>query len=129
MSRKSVISKRILGNVSVSDVAQGGGFSTISIDTYSDPLNVADTNEASFHLEWQSSTLIATVYVQARNGGAAKDDWRNLDFGSAISISGAAGEHEVVLLQMPFTDLRIFVDVASGSGQVGCSFTAKAVGN
>ncbi len=128
MGRKVIVSKRIIGASATSNVAQGGGYQTISADYTTEVLNVSESDSASFHIQWRSSTLVATVSVQARNGDAAKDDWRTLDFGSVITISGTSGEHDVLIEEMPFTDLQLFIDVTSGSGQVGVSFAAKAQG-
>lgn len=129
MGRKPVISKRLIGASAASNVEQGGGYITVSADYTTETINVSQTDNLSFHLQWRSSTLVATVYIQARNGDDDQDDWRTLDFGSAISISGTSGEHEITLNEMPFTNVRMFIDVASGSGQVGCTFAAKALGS
>ncbi len=129
MGRKPVISSRFIGNTATSNVEQGGGKVTVAVDYTSSTINVAQTDNLSIHIEWSASTLVADVYVQVRNGNEDIDNWRNLDFGTAITISGTSGEHEINILQMPFTDLRLFIDRASGSGQVGATFSAKALGN
>lgn len=128
MSRKHVISKRFIGSDDPSDVEQGGGFTSISSDYTSEVLNLAQTDKASFHLQWENSTLVATVLVQVRNGNDETDNWRTIDITPSIDISGASGEHEIILIELPFTSLRFFIDVASGSGDVGCSFSSKSVG-
>lgn len=128
MGRKNVTSKRILGYTDISNVAQGGGYITISSTTTTEVINVSEADNISLHLQWRSSTLVATVSVQARNGDAAKDDWRSLDFGSPIPITGTSGEHDIEIVKVPFTDLRVIITVASGSGQVGLSFVAKNLG-
>lgn len=99
---------------------------SVSSDSTSNSTTVAQLDQASIDLNWSASTLAATVEVQVKNGDNA--DWRALDFGSPISISGASGAHEIVFNQMPFTDLRLFVDVTSGSGTVDAVITAKTVG-
>ncbi len=98
----------------------------VSADATSAVSSVAQLDVASIHLTWESSTLVATVKVQVRNG--EKDEFRDLSFSSAISISGASGEHDIVLLAMPFTDLRLFIDVTSGSGTVDAVLTSKSTG-
>lgn len=98
----------------------------VNADATSPSTSVAQLDNASIDLSWSASTLSATVEVQVRNGENA--NWRSLDFGSTISISGSSGAHELVLLTMPFTDLRLFIDVASGSGTVNAVITSKTVG-
>lgn len=127
--RKPVISRRTIGADDVSNVEQGGGYVVVNSDYTGETINVSQTDDLSFHFQWRSSTLTATLFVQARNGTSGQDDWRNLDFGSSITISGASGEHEILLSEMPFTNVRLFIDVASGSGQVGATFTSKSFGN
>jgi hypothetical protein len=98
----------------------------VSSDATSEHSEVSQLDQASIALTWATSTLVAAAEIQVRNG--EKDSWRALDFGSAISISGASGAHEIILLAMPFTDLRVFLDVTSGSGTVNAVITAKSVG-
>lgn len=98
----------------------------ISSDATSEHTSSIMQDQATIALTWAASTLVADLIVQVRNGSG--DDWRNLDFGSAISISGASGSHEIHFLSMPWTDLRLFVDVTSGSGTVSAVITAKALG-
>lgn len=128
MGRKPVQSKRIIGYSDPSNVEQGGGLQTINSDFTTDDIHVSQTDKMSLHLVWENSTLDADVYVQARNGDAEEDEWRNLDFGASIEITGASGQHEINLFELPFTWLRIFIDRNSGAGDVGCAFVAKAVG-
>lgn len=98
----------------------------ITADTTSPSTNVSQLDQASIDLRWAGSTLVATAQVQVKNGENA--EWRVLDFGSPITISGANGAHEIILLTMPFTDLRMFLDVSSGTGSVTAIITAKSVG-
>lgn len=121
MSRKHIISKHFIGT---DDAPQA-----VSADYTSETLNVRQTDNGSIHLSWSGgSSPNMTVQVQARNGDAKQDDWRTLDFGSPITISGASGEHEIILTTMPFADLQIFIDVTSGSANVDGVFTLKSVG-
>jgi hypothetical protein len=98
----------------------------VSTTQNSPSTNVQQLDQASIDLRWSASTLVANVVVQAKNGQYA--DWRDIDFGSPITISGSSGAHEVLFLAMPFTDLRLRVVVVSGSGTVDAVITAKTVG-
>lgn len=91
------------------------------------PLNTKGLDKASIHLTWSNgSSPNIEAKVQARNG--EKDAWRTLDFGTAISISGASGEHEIVLNELPFTDVKLVLEHTSGSADVVAEATAKSVG-
>lgn len=128
MGRKPVTSKRFIGGDAVSNVEQGGGYVTINADYTSEIFNVSSADKISIHFQWKASTLSAEIIVQVRNGDEDIDDWRELDFGTAINISSASGEHDILITEVAFTDLRIFVDRASGSGDIGATITTKAVG-
>lgn len=115
MGRKHVISKKFIDSQAV------------SADFTSDVINVAQTDSGSIHLVWTAgSSPDIDIYVQVRNSAA--DSYRNLDFGTAIEISGASGEHEIILNELPFSDLRIFADRASGSATVSATFIMKTKG-
>jgi hypothetical protein len=114
LSRKHVISKTFVNE-------------TVSADAYSEELNVAQTDNGSIHISWSNgSTPNIDIYLQVKNGEA--DSWRSLSFGSVPNISGASGEHELILNELPFTIARLFFDRASGSADVVASFTFKSRG-
>jgi hypothetical protein len=99
---------------------------TVNADATSNLTSSIMQDQATIAVVWSASTLVADLIVQVRNG--SNDAWRNLDFGSPIAIAGASGTHEIHFLSMPWTDMRLFLDVASGSGVVDATLTAKAVG-
>lgn len=99
---------------------------TINSTTTSPSSKVDQLDKASIDLKWSASTLVATATVEAKNGDQA--DWRALDFGSAITVSGASGAHEILLVEMPFTDLRLVLTVSAGSGDLSAVLTSKSVG-
>lgn len=98
----------------------------VSTDVTSSSTTVAQLDNASIDFSWSSSTFVGTLQVQVKNGENA--DWRNLEFSSAITISGTTGSHEIILLLMPFTDLRLFIDRTSGTGTFKAVITSKSVG-
>lgn len=115
MARKHVISKTFVDSAA------------LAADLTSEVINVAQTDSGSIHLTWENGTAADfDVYVQVRNG--AKDTYRNIDFGAAIEISGTSGEHDIILNELPFTDLRLFIDRNAGSADVVASFTWKSKG-
>lgn len=89
------------------------------------PTSVINQDKASIHLQWAGASGTSTVTVQARNGEL--DPWYDLDFGSAISITGASGEHQLIFNELPFTEIRINSSAASG-GTVTATITMKQVG-
>jgi hypothetical protein len=99
---------------------------SVSANTESKAIHVELTDLASINLTWSASSLVATAEVQAKNG--KDEDWRALDMGGAISISGASGSHELVFNELPFTELRLALDVSSGSGTVDAAITTKSKG-
>lgn len=96
----------------------------VAADTTSAVTSVAQLDNASIDFRWAGSTLTANLEVQVRNGDNA--DWRTVDFGDPIAITGAAGAHDIIFTCLPFTDLRLFVDVTSGSATLDAVITAKS---
>lgn len=98
----------------------------VAADSTSGSSKVDQLDIASIDFTWSSSTLAATVEVQAKNGD--NGTWRDLDFGSTIDITGTSGAHDIMLLAMPFTDLRVHITVTSGSGTLNAVITSKSSG-
>lgn len=100
---------------------------TVTATTESTVMSVGQMDYGSIALSWSASDLTATLEVQARNG---KDEtYRALDFGGSIAISGASGSHEIVMNQMPFTDIKLVLTVTGGtSGVIEAPFTSKSTG-
>jgi hypothetical protein len=101
--------------------------SVLSATTSSAQTDVSMLDKASIDLRWSASTLVATVTVEAQNGDNA-EGFRALDFGSPILISGASGQHDIILTELPFTYLRLTITRTSGSGTIDAVITSKAVG-
>jgi hypothetical protein len=87
---------------------------------------VGGEDYGSIYLFWTGSSPVGTITIEAKNGGGGT--YRALDFGSAISISGASGNHEIILNEMPFTHLRIVYTRSSGSGSLTANVTFKSKG-
>lgn len=88
--------------------------------------NVINMDKASIQVEWTGSSPVGNIVVEARNGEISA--WYALDFGTAISVSGASGTHQIVLNEMPFTDLRLRYVSTSGTGSLSATITLKQVG-
>mgnify|MGYP000687011665 CR=1 FL=1 len=99
----------------------------------SDPTNVTNLDRASISVDWSGSDAVGTIEVQSRkqkkDSPNADADWRDLDFGSTINITGASGNHEIIFDALDFTDLRIKFTYTSGTaGNITAVLTAKQVG-
>lgn len=91
----------------------------------SDATSVINLDVASIHVAWSAASGASTITVEARNG--ENDSWYALDFGSVIATSGASGDHQITLLEMPFTDIRILTTAAT-SGSLTATISAKTTG-
>lgn len=99
----------------------------ISINQTSPIVNVINLDKASIHVEWTGTTPIGVMTVEARNG---KDDtWYDLDFsGQTIDITGNTGDHQILMTELPFTDIRLQYVVTSGTGSLEARISAKVTG-
>jgi hypothetical protein len=114
MSRKHVISPILITS------------QTINSDYTSATINCAQTDKASIIIEWSSSTLSGEIKVLVQNGDNA--DFEILDMGETMTISGSADYARLVFNELPFTAMKIFLDIASGSGTVKANMTLKSAG-
>lgn len=120
MARKNVLKHfKMLNAVSMAGIHTSDATGTINID------------KASIHVHWENAVGTSTITVQARNGaredGHEADGWYTLDFGSPIVTSGSSGDHVLVLLETPFTDIRIN-STAATSGNLTATLTMKQLG-
>lgn len=89
-------------------------------------VNVINLDKASIHLIWSGSSPVGVITVEARNGEL--DSWYELDLGSAINISGASGDHQLVFNEIPFTDIRLQYTFTSGTGSIDALISMKTIG-
>lgn len=114
MGRKNVL--KSFKMLDAADMSQPQTSSTTS---------VMNMDIASIHVYWTGATGSSTITVQARNG--ENDPWYDLDFGSAITTSGASGDHQINLLELPFTDIQLLTTAAT-AGEITATITAKVLG-
>jgi hypothetical protein len=105
----------------------------ITTDQTSESTNVAHLDRASVSIDWTGSDAVGEIQFEAKkqeNNKALPDaDWRALDFGSTIDITGASGSHEVIFDALDFTDLRVkFVSTSGTTGTLTAVLTAKQIG-
>ena len=89
-------------------------------------VNVQNMDKAAIHVEWAGASPAGTITVEARNG--ENDSWYELDFGSAISVSGNSGDHQIIFNELPFTDIRLQYASSSGTGTLDATITLKQLG-
>lgn len=87
--------------------------------------NVEQLDKVSIHCSW-SAGPVGEFFLQARNG--ATDSWFDLDMGSAMTITGADDELQILLNECPFTDIRLRYTPTSGAAVLTAYLTMKTVG-
>lgn len=98
----------------------------ISSSQTSAEIEVGQEDYGSIYVFWTGSSPVGALTVQAKNG--TNGTYRSLDFGSAISISGASGAHDLILNELPFTHLKLVYTRSSGSGSLTANVTLKSKG-
>lgn len=92
----------------------------------SDITNVINLDKASISISWTGTSPSGTITISARNG--EKAPWQEVNFGSAITVSGNSGDHRIVFNELPFTDIKIDYTASSGTGSIDAYLTAKQAG-
>lgn len=100
--------------------------------------NVEQLDKVSIHCSWTAGPA-GEFKLEARNGGRGapntnintpiSDSWFVLDFGTPLTITGADSEVQILLVECPFTDIRLTYTPSSGSASdLKALLTAKVVG-
>lgn len=96
----------------------------------SEVVNVCFEDNLGFTLVWAGTAPVGEIKVfitnQKDEPGVIRD-FVELDFGSAISISGNSGNHLVNINQCPFEAFKLSYTRASGIGTLKCFVQAKSV--
>lgn len=98
----------------------------ISASVNSSTTNVQNLDGASVFVEWSGTSPVGVLAVKGRNG--ANGSWYEIDMGSTIDITGNTGSHQLVFLELPFTDLRLDYTRSSGTGSLTATIVAKTAG-
>ena len=98
----------------------------LSTTLTSSTTNVTSTDKASILIEWSGAAGTATIEVQARNN--SKDSWLSLDFGTAITISGASGNHQLILNETPFEEIQLVITPSGSTGTVDARLQMNSTG-
>ena len=120
MSRKNVLKTyKIWDSADLSGNLTSGNTSVINLDN------------ASIYVSWSGTAPSGEIVVQGTNDDPDKNaspTWKDLDFGSTITVSGASGNHDLILNSLPFNSLRLKYNRTSGSGSIIATITAKTQG-
>jgi len=102
----------------------------ISANVTSESTNVLNVDTASITLEWTGTAPVGTVEIEATNDEttSASPTWVSLDFGSVISVSGASGNHQLIMTELPFVAIRVKYTSTSGTGNLTATLTMKTTG-
>jgi len=101
----------------------------------SNPTKTINLDRASVSVEWSGFDGTGELKFQARKIKESKpdveadSDWKDLDFGSTIDITGASGTHEIIFDALDFTDLRAVYEHNVGTtGTLTAVLSAKQIG-
>lgn len=98
----------------------------ISGNATSEITNVMNLDKASIHLEWSSASIDGEILVEARNG--VDDSWYVLDFNTTLAVNTDNSFMQIVLNELPFTDIRLRYVSTAGSGTIDATLTMKTTG-
>jgi hypothetical protein len=103
-------------------------FDTVDISTNqtSSAVNVLKLDQASISISWSGTAPVGVITVEAKNG--TNDSFYELDFGTTIPVSGNSGNHQIILSEMPFEEIRVIYTSTSGTGSLDAIYTAKVLG-
>lgn len=94
--------------------------------------NVINLDKASIHITWTGSSPVGVLTIEASNQDPDKNSpavvWKELDFGSAIDVTGNSGEHDIIFNELPFNVIRVVYTSTSGTGSINATLTAKTQG-
>ena len=92
----------------------------ISVSATSAETSVINLDKASIAVAWTGTSPVGEITVEARNG--EKDAWVQLDI-ATMAISGNSGNHRILFLELPFTDIRMQYTSTSGTGNLDATIT------
>jgi len=120
--RRAIIGPYIIFNAASmgADITQGAPYTTIDM-----------VDKIGIDLDWTGTSPVGTFDVQVCYlipNTTTFTTWRSLDFGSTISISGNAGNHQISIQDPPFQKLRIKYTRTSGTGNLTAVLHAMAKG-
>jgi len=95
------------------------------------PVNVKYMDNLGLDISWSGSSPVGQLFVEVSNNPAAQadelsaSDWRELDFGTNIAISGNSDNGLININQVPFNWFRVRYARTSGTGTMTVILTMK----
>lgn len=102
MGRKHQIQKPIFDSADMSGNLQSAVLRTKEVD------------RGALFVYWTATAPVGTLEVKARLDD--NSDFITLDLGATIDVSGASGNHQIILLETPFLEIRLDYTFTSGTG-------------
>lgn len=99
---------------------------SMAVNQTSPEINVINLDKASIFIEWNGSSPVGAIVLQAKN--AADGQWLTVDLGAPVAISGNTGSHQIILNELPFYAIRLHYVATSGSGALDATVAAKTLG-
>lgn len=102
----------------------------LSANFESKAINVKYLDNIGVDVSWLGSSPAGELFVEVSNSEnePVSADWRELDFGSAIGISGNSDNGLININQVPFNWVRFRYERVSGSGTMTIKTTMKQAG-
>jgi hypothetical protein len=90
--------------------------------------NALQRDDIGYELSWAngSGTPTGTFFVQVQNLNS--DTWSDLNFGTAITLSGNSGTHTVSIIHIPFASVRVQYVPSAGQVDLLMTVVTKKIG-
>lgn len=94
--------------------------------------NTENLDKASIVVRWSGTAPVGAITIEGKNkvqtaSGMVDSDWVTLDF-EPINVTGNTGNHTILFIELPFTELRMVYTPTSGVGAITAIITAKQIG-
>lgn len=103
----------------------------ISTDQTGSVSDIGHLDNVCYLIYWSGTTPVGTLIIECTNDDpktVSSPRWVQLDFGSAIVISGNSGDHLINIAQAPFNFIRPRYAKTSGTGTLNAILHVKQVG-
>lgn len=102
----------------------------ISTDQTSEIVYVPYLDNVGMIVSWTGTSPVGELKIEVSNQQQNPNEpmiWSQLDFGSAIAISGNSGTHTINMNQLPFNAIRAKYARVSGTGNLDLIAQVKMV--
>lgn len=89
-------------------------------------VNVEQLDIGNFFVSWTSSSIVGVLTVEGKIGDSGT--WFTLDLNETLSINVDNSNLQILLQQMPFTQVRLKYTATSGTGNMTAVFHGKTTG-